>query len=92
MKKTANEYKKEYAILKIKLESLKAHVADRLLNLVNRFPQTSITMKDGTIGNAKLINTYNAINLINLDTQILNIQEIETHIENLSPYKQGNLF
>lgn len=88
----AEDYLKQYSKTTKKLESIKAKVAERFLELCTRFPEAPIATGDeNTIIKAKGLADKDYIKRLSFDDQIMYIRAIEEWIENIY-YTQGNLF
>lgn len=87
------DYLKKYNSLTKEMESLKAKVAERFLDLCTRYPDAPVIVSENnTIIKAKGLADKSSISRIPFDDQLKYITTIENWISNLEPYVQGNLF
>jgi hypothetical protein len=95
MRKTANDYLKEYTDLQNKIEALKARIIDRLICLAKAHPDAIIDKLDDTEIKANAILTLSVNGLtLNKDISVVlvYIKRIEDWLADQSNVKQGKLF
>lgn len=90
MRKTGNDYLKEYKTLTNKQKRFEAEVNDRLMFLAEKYPQLKVNLG----GNEVLISHYvgKIIEVFKIEERIKLIIAIEKWCEQQNTYKQLSLF
>jgi hypothetical protein len=78
MRKTSKDYKKDLKNLRQSLASTEAHIKDRLIHLVNEFPEAIVVEKGVDKFKAKYV-TKLWIDRLSVDTMVDYISAIERH-------------
>lgn len=87
MRKTSSDYRKELNGYRKSIESIEAHIKERLNNLVEKFPEAIVGQHEGDGIKAKSL-TKSWIDGLSADDQINYITAIEEYSESLEPVRQ----
>ncbi len=91
VRKTANDYKKEWVDLQIKQERIANQIRQRLLEISTANPEAIVSTMGDTDIKAKSIASANYIKTIEVPACILCIQRIEDWLTNQHPHKQTTI-
>jgi len=91
MRKSSKDYRKELNTHRKSVESTEAHIKDRLITLVEMFPDAIIGQHEGNDIRAKSL-TKSWVDDLSPDIQLVNIAAIEKYTESLEPVRQGTIY
>jgi hypothetical protein len=87
MRKTSSDYRKELSGLRKSVESIEAHIKDRLIFLINKFPD-AIVVKIGIDEFKGRYLTKSWLDGLSVDEQLNYIASIEEYSKSLEPVRQ----
>lgn len=87
MRKTSDDYKKELTSQRQSVVSTEAHIKDRLIHLIEKFPDAIVVEKGIDKFKAKYV-TKSWIDGLSPDTMIEYIRSIEQHNAKENPVRQ----
>lgn len=90
MRKSSVTYKKELDECRTKLESLESHIKDKLIKMIEKFPDAIVVEKGIDKFKAKYV-TKTWIDGLSVDTMLKYIEAIEKHNKKSEPYVQATL-
>lgn len=91
VRKTSQDYKKEYVELEVKQEHLANEIRQRLLDIATANPEAIVTEIGNTEIKAKSIASANYIRTIEVPACILCIQRIEDWLAKQNPVQQKEI-
>jgi hypothetical protein len=91
MRKTSNDYRKELSKHKTSVESTEAHIKDRLIHLVEMFPEAIVSNKGMDMFKARCL-SENWIDRMTIEKQLDYITAIEEHTASLEKHQQVTMY
>lgn len=91
MRKTSDTYKKELHDCRTKLDSLESRIKDKLLKMIEQFPDAIVVEKGLDKFKAKYV-TKTWIDGLSTDTMLEYIKSIEEHNKKKEPYVHTSMY